>query len=267
MGAMDLFVVLMGVVIGLVIGAMGAGGSILAVPFLVYVVGLNAKAATTASLIVVSFVALSGMTAHWRAGRVRVASGALFGLAGIAGSVAGSFLNRAISSEALLLAFSGLMIVAALAMLRRVTRPEPDRRNATADMTDNPTLAAVRSTATPNLALAGTGAGLVTGLFGIGGGFITVPALCLILGFTMHEAVGTSLLVAVINATVALLSRFGMEGIPWVTVIVFALGGLAGALLGSRIAGKMRSETLTRWFAGLIVVIAVYTAARTIAAF
>ena len=265
MEATDLFAALTGVLIGLVIGAMGAGGSILAVPFLVYVVGLNAKVATTASLIIVSFVALSGMTAHWRAGRVRVASGALFGLAGVAGSVGGSFLNRAISSEVLLLAFSGLMIVAALAMLRRVTHTEPEQQNAAAEMTGTLTLAVVRSTTTLKLALAGTGVGLVTGLFGIGGGFVTVPALCLILGFTMHEAVGTSLLVAVINAVVALLSRFGMEGIPWVTVIVFALAGLAGALLGSRIAGKMRSEALTRWFAGLIMVIAIYTAAQTIA--
>ena len=112
--------------------------------------------------------------------------------------------------------------------------------------------------------MAGSTVGFITGFFGIGGGFIIVPALGLVLGLTMQEAVGTSLLVIVINAAIALGPRLGGEAPPWDVVVLFTVAGLVGAVVGSRIAGKVRSELLPRSFAGLIVMIAIYTVVRSI---
>ena len=106
----------LGFLIGLSLGALGGGGSILAVPALVYAAGQSPKHATTTSLVLVAFTAVIGMVPHWRAGRVRFVAGTIFGLAGVGGSLLGSHWNKAADPNALLLAFSGLMLVAAYAM-------------------------------------------------------------------------------------------------------------------------------------------------------
>ncbi len=108
--------------------------------------------------------------------------------------------------------------------------------------------------------LAGTAVGLLTGFFGVGGGFVIVPALVLALGFTMPEAVGTSMLVIVVNSLVALGVRLGDGGIDWSAVIPFAVSSVAGVVVGSRLAGRYDGASLQRWFAALLVVVAVYTA-------
>ena len=114
---MSLYLTLpLGLLIGLALGALGGGGSILAVPALVYVVGLDAKDAVTTSLVVVGVAALGGMVGHWRAGHVRLAAGLWFGMAGIAGSLLGSHVNRTVAPDVLLTAFAGVMVVAAWRM-------------------------------------------------------------------------------------------------------------------------------------------------------
>ena len=112
----------LGFLIGLSLGALGGGGSILAVPALVYAAGQDAKAATTTSLVLVTITALIGIIPHWRAGHVRLAAGTVFGLAGIGGSLVGSAWNESVDADVLLLAFSVLMLVAAYAMWRRLQR-------------------------------------------------------------------------------------------------------------------------------------------------
>lgn len=258
---MELITALLGALIGFVLGAVGAGGAMVAIPALVYVVGLEAKAATTASLIIVGSIAMGGMVVHLRAGRVRVGPGLMFGLAGIGGSVGGSYLNRAIDPDYLLLAFSVLMAIVAVRMLRH---NKPDDNEASLSSS------AISLTSwrwIGKMLALGTAVGFIAGFFGVGGGFVIVPVLSLVMGFSMRVAVGTSLLVIAINSAVALASRLGLQQeVPWEPVIYFTLAGLIGVLLGTMIAGKIRSEMLGKSFGLMLLLIAGYTAVQSIRA-
>ena len=257
----------LGILIGMALGALGGGGSILAVPALVYVVGLGPKSAVTTSLVVVGVAALGGMVGHWRGGRVRVSAGLWFGIAGIGGSLLGSRLNRAVDPTVLLVAFSGLMLIAAWRMwasARAKGAASPVGGPAGIQVSDPPPAVHVearRSTAyvVTTFVLAGTAVGFMTGFFGVGGGFIIVPVLVLVLGFDMPEAVGTSLLIIAINSGVALASRLATTGVDWHVAVPFTIAALLGALVGNRVAGRLPSTHLVRSFAALLVVVALYT--------
>ena len=254
----------LGFLIGISLGALGGGGSILAVPALVYAAGETPKHATTTSLVLVAITAVLGIVPHWRAGRVRFGAGTIFGLAGIGGSLLGSHWNKAADPNALLLAFSGLMMVAAYGMWRRLrSGPVPVLRSLSAAAAPVGSTVRFDLTTVVKVAIAGTIVGLLTGFFGVGGGFVIVPALVLALGFTMPEAVGTSLLVITINSAVALTTRLQSGSIEWGTVIPFTVASLLGVVVGSRLAGTRDSTSLQRWFVGLLVVVAVYTATRS----
>ncbi|MGD0240675.1 MAG: sulfite exporter TauE/SafE family protein [Streptosporangiaceae bacterium] len=283
-----------GMLIGLTLGALGGGGSILTVPALVYLLGQSAHGATTASLIIVGITSLAGMAVHLRAGRVQVRSGIVFGILGAGGAFAGSRLSANIDPNVLLVAFSVLLAAAAVTMLRRkrpgaAPAPEPSAPGDSSghhdrdDRSDcgvggsvavrhSPPRADPRAQTAPSVSpvrvvIAATAVGLVTGFFGVGGGFVVVPALVLALGFDMPTAVGTSLLVIAINSASALLSRLGTHvSIGYALVIAFTVAAVAGAIAGSRIASKVRPERLAVAFAVLMVLIALYTAARSISA-
>ena len=257
----------LGFLIGVSLGALGGGGSILAVPALVYAAGQTPKHATTTSLVLVALTAMIGIVPHWRAGRVRFAAGAMFGLAGIGGSLLGSHWNKSANPNVLLLAFSGLMLVAAYGMWRRARNQQPCAPLASVGAAAAPP-AAMRSvridtSTTVKVIVAGTVVGFLTGFFGVGGGFVIVPALVLALGFSMPEAIGTSLLVIAINSGVALTTRLQTGSIEWSTVIPFTIASLLGVMVGSRLASTRDSSSLQRWFVALLVVVAVYTAVRS----
>lgn len=252
----------LGLLIGISLGALGGGGSILAVPALVYAAGQDPKNATTTSLVLVTLTALIGIIPHWRAHRVKFGPGLLFGLAGVGGSLLGSHWNKAADPNVLLLAFSGLMLIAAFAMWRRVRR-QPTPLPAGAAVAATATGPRIDTATVVKVLLAGTGVGLLTGFFGVGGGFVIVPALVLALGFTMPEAVGTSLLVIAVNSVVALSTRLQAGSIEWGTVVPFTVASLIGVLIGSKLASTRDSSSLQRWFVGLLVVVAVYTATRS----
>jgi uncharacterized protein len=261
-----------GFLIGVSLGALGGGGSILAVPALVFLAGQEPAAATTTSLLVVGAASLLGAVEHARAGRVRVGSGVAFGLTGVGGSLLGSKLNQALDGDVLLLAFSGLVLVAAWRMVtgcpsctrvgeeRAVLDTGPSDRGSLLVVTGVDAALAVR------VVLAGSAVGFLTGLFGVGGGFVIVPALTLVLGFTMAQAVGTSLLVIAINAATALAVRLGTVGVEWRVAIPFTLAAMAGVLTGKRLADRLAAGSLVRWFAGLLVAISIYTAATSVMA-
>ncbi len=256
----------LGFLIGLSLGALGGGGSILAVPALVYAAGQTPKHATTTSLVLVAVTAMVGIVPHWRAGRIRLVPGVIFGLAGIGGSLLGSHWNKAADPNVLLILFSGLMLVAAYGMWRRVstTKKEsamPSVASAVAPVA--PPAVRIDPMTVVKVVVAGTIVGLLTGFFGVGGGFVIVPALVLALGFTMPEAIGTSLLVIAINAAVALSTRLQGGSIEWGTVIPFTIASMIGVLVGSRLASTRDSSSLQRWFVGLLVIVAVYTAVRS----
>lgn len=277
----------LGFLIGLSLGALGGGGSILAVPVLVYVAGESPQSATTTSLIVVGLASLVGMAEHLRAGRVEVRAGLLFGLAGIGGSFAGSALNRGLDEDVLLLAFSVLIVVAAWRMLTGC--PSCTRVGADAAVVDDEARApggsvpsvdpdggrvAVRrgldlhldAPTVVKFVLAGTVVGFFTGLFGVGGGFVIVPALTLLLAFPMPQAVGTSLLIIAMNCAWALVARVSHQSVDWQVTLPFALSALAGVVTGTRLADRLPAQTLLRWFAGLLVAVAVYTATTSLLA-
>jgi uncharacterized membrane protein YfcA len=251
-----------GILIGLSLGALGGGGSILTVPALVYLLGETPHGATTASLIIVGVTSLVAMAFHLRAGRVRVRSGVVFGVLGAGGAFVGSRLSASINPSALLAAFAVLMAGAAAAMLYR----QRCAARAAAGERSRPSPAAQRISPV-RVVVAATIVGLVTGFFGVGGGFVVVPALVLALGFDMPTAIGTSLLVIVINSVSALLSRLGTHATVNATVLIaFTVAAVAGAVAGSRISSRVRPERLTAAFAYLMIAIALYTAARSIPA-
>lgn len=246
----------LGLLIGLSLGALGGGGSILAVPALVYAAGQPAKAATTTSLILVATTSMIGLWPHWKSRRVRWIPGLLFGASGIGGSLLGSHWNQAVNGDVLLLAFSGVMMLAGWAMLRRARAGG----QGSADSLLSRTHVHADASTIAKVLLAGSGVGLLTGFFGVGGGFVIVPALVLALGFQMPEAVGTSLLVITINSMVALTTRLNTGNIEWQTVISFTVASLIGVMLGGRLVSKRDASSLQRWFVRLLFAVAIYTA-------
>jgi hypothetical protein len=258
----------LGFLIGLSVGALGGGGSILAVPVLVYVAGQDPRAATTTSLVIVGLAAVVGMADHWRSGRVRVGPGLVFGLAGIGGSLSGSALNRRLDPDLLLLAFAGLVLVAAWRMLvgcPSCTKVGEQEAISAAGTTKVVAGLRIDAATVTKVVLAGTVVGFFTGLFGVGGGFIIVPVLTLGLHFAMPEAIGTSLLIIAVNSAVALGPRLG-QGIDWAVTVPFAVSTVVGTLVGSRLADRLPARTMLRWFAGLLIAVAVYTAIRSVMA-
>jgi uncharacterized membrane protein YfcA len=264
-----------GFLIGVSLGALGGGGSILAVPVLVYAAGETPQAATTTSLVVVGATALGGMFAHLRAGHVRIVPGVVFGLAGIGGALLGTRLNDAVNANVLLLAFAGLMLIAAWRMWVNQTEPGagdedfapyPDastpKTGGVAIATATTQRLQVTIAVAAKVLAAGSVVGFITGFFGVGGGFVIVPALVLTLGFGMADAVGTSLLVIAINSAVALTTRVGTTGVEWDVTIPFTVAGLLGVSVGKALADRLPTATLVRWFVGLLVVLAGYVSIR-----
>ena len=243
-----------GLVIGLSLGLVGGGGSILALPVLVYVLGEPVKGATTESLLIVGATALVGAVDHARAGRVRWRTATAVGAAGALGSLGGTALNRLVGSRAILLAFAVLLVVVAAAMVR--SRGEPTRREVGAE----------------GLGLwlrivpVGLATGLLTGFFGVGGGFAVVPALTLLLAVPLTAAVGTSLVVIAIASAAALAAHLSTGRIDWGVAVAFTAAAAAGALVGSRLGGRARPRRLAQVFAGVVVGVAVLLVAENVAA-
>lgn len=232
--------VLAGAPVGLALGALGAGGSILTVPALVYLLGFRPAEAATASLAVVVVTSLTALLAHARAGQVRWRAGLFFAAAGLLpAAVAGAF-SAHIPGRLLTAAFAVLAVLAALRMLRRRTAARDG------------TVSAGRA------AGAGAGLGAVTGLLGVGGGFLAVPALVTVLAVPMTAAVGTSLVVVVANALVALAARAAADvTVDWGLVMPFAGAAVLGAWDGRRLGAKVRPEVLQRVFGGVLLAVGV----------
>lgn len=226
--------------IGLALGTLGGGGSILTVPVLVYVLGFDPKLAIAMSLPVVGAAALVGVVSHWRAGNVRLQTAAIFGSVAIVGSYTGARASVFFSGRAQLLILGTVMVVAAVSMLRNATQDE------------------ARNNAPPHTALllaVGLSVGLLTGLIGISGGFLIVPALVILGRVPMKAAVGTSLLVIALNATSGYLGHHGREIVPWGFVVRFTSVAMVGILAGTALVHHIPSRQLKRAFAFLLIVI------------
>ncbi len=276
----------LGLLIGLSLGALGGGGSILTVPALVYALGESAQSATTGSLVIVGITAAAATLGHARAGHVRWRAGLGFGVAGIAASFAGTALNARVDPNLLLLCFAGLMLIAAVAMLTRTlvhTHPEDGQHDAAADAEaaslrrgplttlNRPAVSAkpvgqrVSLAVALRVTLAGLVVGFLTGFLGVGGGFIIVPALVLLLAYEMPTAVGTSLLIISLNSAVALAARSGNSAqFHWAVIAPFTVAAVLASAGGKRIAHQVSSTQLTRAFAGLLLLVAAYVLIRAL---
>ncbi len=234
-----------GALIGLVLGLLGGGGAILAVPGLVYVLGADPHAAIAASLAIVAVGAATGLLAHARRGRVAWVTALQLGLTGAVGAWAGASAGRLVPGERLLALLGLFMLLAAWLMVRR------------------PTADAERPPSSRWLApLLGLGVGVLTGFFGIGGGFLIVPALTLGLGLPIRLAIGTSLAVITMNALAGVVGYLGGGTVDWSLTLLVSLGAVGGALVGSRLATSAPERQLRRGFAGLVAVIAIYLVYR-----
>ncbi|ADV65853.1 sulfite exporter TauE/SafE family protein [Deinococcus maricopensis] len=230
---------LLGVPIGLALGLVGGGGSLLTVPLLIGVLGVPPKLATGASLMIVAANATGALGAHIRARRVQYRMAALIVLTGTLGTAAGTLVHARLNERALTLAFAALMVLIAVNLLRGRT-PEPPA-DAGAHVPRRKVL------------LAGTLVGLTTGVFGVGGGFVIIPAL-LALGLGMRQAVPTSLLIIALNSVLALgLRALSGAAVPVGDAVPMGLGGLAGSALAARIAPRLGHAGLTRAFALLVL--------------
>lgn len=243
-----------GLVVSLLLTVFGGGGSVLAVPLLLYVVGVSdPHVAIGASAAGVSLNALTALAGQACAGRVRWPCASLFAAFGIVGALAGSTLAKSIDGYSLLIFFAGDIAVFGLAMLR------PARSEGSTAVRLNPGMA-------PALAVSGAGVGAASGFFGIGGGFLIVPGLMAATGMTLAAAQASSLVsVAAFGATTAL--NYAASGlIDWPIVGAMAVGGIAGTAIGQPLAQRLstRAPLARRLFAGLILIVAVYVAARAL---
>lgn len=270
MGTDLLIIVPFALLVGVTLGALGGGGAILTVPILVYLLGVEPLAATAGSLVIVALTSLAGVVTHGRAGNVRLRSGLLFGVVGVVGSLAGSWLAAGIDPAVLLTAFGALMIVVGVLMLRRAAegKRSGDGKNEGGEGGEGEAgVDGNRRRGWLPLVLAATGVGFLTGLFGVGGGFAVVPALVLALGYAMPAAVGTSLVVIIVNSAVALAARVvgGVE-IDWPLILTFSALGAVGSVLGGRIASRVDPHHLSRAFAVLLFLVAGYVLVQNVPA-
>ncbi|MEE1742521.1 sulfite exporter TauE/SafE family protein [Streptomyces sp. BE147] len=235
-----------GAVVGLALGGLGGGGSVLAVPALIYALGLSPAAATTAGLLIVIATSLTGLLAHARDGAVRWRTGALFAAAGIVPAAVAGALSVRIPAAVLTVAFAVLATVAAVRMLR--PRPLPQAADGGRGAGPVPARRA---------AGAGAGLGAVTGFLGVGGGFLAVPALVTFLAVPMTAAVGTSLLVITVNSTAALATRLATPAaLDWAVIAPFTAAAVLGAWDGKRLASKVSTDALQRVFGGVLLAVA-----------
>lgn len=238
--------VLAGAVIGLMLGVLGAGGAIFTAPLLMFVFDVPPREATTVSLVVVLLAAASGLVGHRGSRTVQWREGATFGAVGTVAAAGGSWLATVLPDRVLTAGFAVLLLVAAAAMVRQ------------------PKASSERRPRKSLLVVAGAalGVGLVTGFFGVGGGFVIVPALVLVLGFGIREATATGLLVIAVNSVAALAVR-GPQYLDWAIALPMALGAVAGSFGGARVAPRLPRERLRQAFAAVMVAAAVMLGVQT----
>lgn len=248
---MALLAIPFGGAIGVSLGLLGGGGSVLAVPILVYILGQSVHQATTASLIVVTVGAVAGGVGHARAGRVCWRHAGAFTAAAVPGVISGTALGNAVSGRTLIGAFALIMLAAAFAIWRKggsaTSAAERDQRLSCPPLRLRHDLAA------------GLLIGGMTGFFGVGGGFLIVPALAILLGLQMRLAVGTSLAIITSTSILGLVAHLiAGRGLDLPLTASMTAASIVGALIGAALAGHVPQRQLSRGFAGLVIAVAGY---------
>jgi uncharacterized membrane protein YfcA len=236
--------VILGIATGSLLGLLGGGGSVIAVPILIYLLGLEAKKAIGTSLIIVGMASMLGAWSHYRKQSVIVSTALIFGMTGAIGSLAGAKIGQLIPDTLQLALFAMVMALVAFLMLKR---DKPTETTAGNDA----------HTPLPVVLVTGLGAGILTGLIGVGGGFVIVPALTILLRIPMRKAIGTSLLVIGINSMVGAISYASRLGLHY-TALPFAVGTLAATPIAGHFSHYLPQEKLKSSFAILLLILSAW---------
>ena len=243
---------LLALAIGFVLGLLGGGGSILAVPTFLYVFHVEPKPAIAMSLVVVGMSALVGFLTHWKQGTVNLRIAVLFGALAMAGSFAGARIARFVPASIQLAMFTAFALTAAVMMLR-----DSLRRSV---VTAQPRAGPLRFS--PWLGVQAVGVGLLTALIGAGGGFLIVPSLVLMANVPVKEAVGSSLLIIAMNASSGVAGYLGQVEFDWPLVASFTAIAAVGAVTGTRFMRRLPAARIKQGFAIMILVLGTYLVIR-----
>jgi len=235
--------------IGLSLGLIGGGGSIITVPILVYILGIEASEAVGMSLCIVGGTSLISAFLHHKQGVVQLKEGLIFGIAGILGAFIGAPLTNFFSSTTLMLIFAILMVTSAIAMLSRKQK-ETEEIKETNNISFSKAL------------LSGFGVGVLTGFLGVGGGFLIVPALHMFGGLGMREAIGTSLFVIFLNCIAGLLAHINQSSFPFYLTLLVTSSAIIGTILGTVLSHRISTKKLQKGFAILVLIIGVIIIAK-----
>lgn len=248
--------ILLGGSIGILQGVLGAGGAIITIPALVHVLGIPLETATVTSLVVTLANAATGSFQAWRARRMLPRTGAALGVIGVAGAFGGAWLHRGMDDAIVLALFSAVMMGAAATMARR---------RAVIDSLV-PTIEHLNGRRLARLVAVGTAVGLMTGFFGVGGGFLLVPALVTALGVPMRMAPGTSMMAIALNSSWGFTAHLGDATVDPTIAMVFGTASVLGVTVGGRVAGRVGDERLRQAFAVLVAALAIFTLMRDLPA-
>ncbi len=261
--------ILFGGIVGLALGLTGGGGGIFALPLLVYALHIAPREAVGISLAAVGGTALFGAVPRMIHGDVELRTGLLFAVAGMVGAPVGSYLSTLIAESVLLVLFAGLMLVVAWRMWAKTRNPETPTGVCSTETQPGPDGSACQRDADGKLRLTsrcarllvivGLITGVLAGLFGVGGGFVIVPALVLFSGMAIHRAVGTSLFVIVLVSISGVASHLiAGNTLSLATTLPFMLGGIGGIFLGGIVAKRLKGPTLQKIFSIAIVMVAIF---------
>jgi hypothetical protein len=245
---MIILAIALSTLIGLSLGLLGGGGSILTLPILKYVLGQEAHAAVASSLFVVGVTSLFALIPHARAGRIRWGTGLFFGASSMLGAFLAGKIAKLIPAGVLLVLFAIMMVITAVAMLR-------GRKSG--DETERPMKV-------PMVILEGLAVGAVTGLVGAGGGFLVVPALVLLGGLPMSVAVGTSLLVLAMKSFAGFAGHASSVPVDWTLLLEVSAAALVGSFAGAFLAGRIAQDKLRRAFGWFVIVMGVFMLAQEV---
>lgn len=269
---MDILAILAGMATGMVLGLFGSGGSIIALPALLYLLNVAPKSAIAMSLGVVAVTATFSAVAHWRRGNVIVRVALVFGMFGMMGTFAGARLGLLTPVVIQLGLFALVMYAAAWRMLKpvKLNPAEPVAASADEVVVTGNGMAVFRSChdffspCMGRIALHGIGVGVLAGLVGVGGGFLIVPALVLLSGVPMKQAVGTSLAIVAAQSYAGFAGYLGGVPIDYSLMGSFTAVTVLGSFMGMRLAGRVSHAALKKAFAWFLVVVASYILLKSV---
>ena len=250
---MTLLGLALGLLVGFVLGLLGGGGSILAVPVFLYVLNVETKSAIAMSLAVVGLSAFVGFLTHWRQGNVELRVAVPFGLCAMVGAFVTARLTHLVPTNVQLTLFALFAFAAAIAMLRDAAKP---------DRADSATTRSEQVRFSPKLIPQAVGVGVLTSLIGAGGGFVIVPSLVLMAHMPIKPAVGSSLLIITLNALSGFVGHIGQVPIDWPLIGSFSVTAAIGAIVGTLLLRHVPQRRVKQAFAILILVLGAYLIAQ-----